>query len=46
LRRLLRDIPAAIDVVVVGEELARRRARVPGTMVDRALCEGRVIAES
>jgi hypothetical protein len=34
------------DVVVVSEELARRRARVPGTMVDRALSEGRVIAES
>ena len=46
LRRLLHDIPAAIDVVVVSEELARRRARVPGTMVDRALTEGRVIAES
>jgi hypothetical protein len=26
LRRVLRDIPAAIDVVVVSEELARRRA--------------------
>jgi predicted nucleotidyltransferase len=46
LRRVLRDIPAAIDVIVVSEELARRRAGVPGTMVERALCEGRVIAES
>jgi predicted nucleotidyltransferase len=46
LRRVLRDIPAAIDVIVVSEELVRRRARVPGTLVDRALCEGRVIAES
>lgn len=46
LRRVLCDIPAAIDVVVVSEDLARRRARVPGTMVDRALSEGRVIAES
>jgi predicted nucleotidyltransferase len=46
LRRVLRDIPAAIDVVVVSDELARRRAQVPGTMVDRALREGRVIAES
>jgi predicted nucleotidyltransferase len=45
LRRVLRDIPAAIDVVVVSEELARRRARVPGTMVARALSEGCVIAE-
>lgn len=46
LRRVLREIPAAIDVVVVSEELAERRARVPGTMVDRALREGRVVAES
>lgn len=46
LRRALREIPAAIDVVVVSEELAERRARVPGTMVDRALREGRVIAQS
>jgi predicted nucleotidyltransferase len=46
LRRVLHDIPAAIDVVVVSEELARRRARVPETMVDRALSEGRVIAQS
>jgi predicted nucleotidyltransferase len=46
LRPVLRDIPAAIDVIVVSEDLARRRARVPGTMVDRALREGRVIAES
>jgi uncharacterized protein len=46
LRRVLRDIPAAIDVIVVSEELARSRARVPGTLVDRALREGRVISES
>ncbi len=46
LRRVLRGIPAAIDVVVVSEELADRRARVPGTMVNRALREGRVIAQS
>jgi len=46
LRRILREIPAAIDVIVVSEELARRRSLVPGTMVERALCEGRVIAES
>jgi uncharacterized protein len=46
LRRVLRDIPAAIDVIVVSEELAGRRALVPGTMVDRALREGRVIAQS
>lgn len=46
LRRALREIPAAIDIVVLSEELAGRRAKVPGTMVDRALREGRVIAES
>ncbi len=46
LRRVLLGIPAAIDVVVVSEEVARRRSAVPGTMVERALCEGRVIAES
>jgi len=45
LRRALRDIPAAIDVIVVSEQLAKRRARVPGTLVDRALREGRVIAQ-
>jgi predicted nucleotidyltransferase len=46
LRRVLRGIPAAIDVVVVSEQVAARRAQVPGTMVDRAFREGRVIAES
>lgn len=46
LRRALRDFPATIDVVVVSRDLAERRSKVPGTMVDRALREGRVIAES
>lgn len=46
LREALRELPAAIDVVVVDQKLAERRARVPGTMVDRALREGRVIAQS
>ena len=46
LRRVLREIPAAIDIIVVSEDLAARRGRVPGTMVDRALREGRVIAQS
>lgn len=46
LRRVLRDLPAAIDVVVVSQELAERRSKVRGTMIDRALREGRVIAES
>jgi predicted nucleotidyltransferase len=46
LRRALGGIPSAIDVVVVSQALAERRARVPGTMVERALREGRVIAQS
>ena len=46
LRRALRGIPAAIDIVVVSQETADRRARVPGTMIDHALREGRVIAQS
>ena len=46
LRRALSGIAAAIDVVVLSEEIAQRRAKVPGTMVDRALREGRVISES
>jgi uncharacterized protein len=46
LRRALLAIPAAIDVVVMSEELAERRAKVRGSLVDRALREGRVIADS
>jgi len=33
-------------VIVMDEALAGRRAKVKGTMVDRALREGRVVAES
>jgi predicted nucleotidyltransferase len=46
LRRELNHIPAAFDVVVVSREVANRRAKVPGTMIDRALREGRLVAES
>jgi predicted nucleotidyltransferase len=46
LRRQLRDLLAPIDVVVVDRELARRRAAVRGTMVERALREGRVLADT
>jgi predicted nucleotidyltransferase len=46
LRRQLRDVLAPIDVVVVDRELARRRAAVRGTMVERALREGRVLADT
>jgi len=33
-----------IDVIVVSEDVARRRAVVRGTVVERALREGRVLA--
>jgi hypothetical protein len=46
LRRELRDVLAPIDVVVVDREIARRRAAVRGTMVERALREGRVLADT
>jgi predicted nucleotidyltransferase len=46
LRRALGDQGVPIDVVVVDEALAARRAGVPGTMIRHALREGRLIAES
>ena len=46
LRRELGDIGVPVDIVVLDEELAARRARVPGTMVHNALRDGRVIAQS
>ena len=46
LRRALRDLRVPVDVIVMDEALAGRRAKVKGTMVDRALREGRVVAES
>jgi uncharacterized protein len=46
LRRALGDFGAPVDVVVVDAALAERRSKVRGTMVDRALREGRVVAES
>jgi uncharacterized protein len=46
LRRALRGCGAPVDVIVMDEALVRRRAKVKGTMVDRALREGRVVAES
>ena len=44
LRRALGDIQVPVDIVVLDEELAARRAKVPGTMVYHALRDGRVIA--
>jgi predicted nucleotidyltransferase len=46
LRRKLTGLRAPIDVVVVGEDRARRRAVVRGTVVERALREGRVLADT
>jgi predicted nucleotidyltransferase len=46
LRRVLRGFGAPVDVIVMDEALVKRRAKVRGTMVDRALREGRVVAES
>lgn len=46
LRRALRGFGAPVDVIVMDEALVQRRAKVRGTMVDRALREGRVVAES
>lgn len=44
LRRTLNGLGAPVDVVVIDEDLARRRSAVRGTLVDRALREGRVLA--
>jgi predicted nucleotidyltransferase len=44
LHRTLRGLRIPADVVVVDEDLARRRSVVAGTMVERALREGRVLA--
>jgi uncharacterized protein len=46
LRSALGDFGAPVDVVVMDAALAERRSKVRGTMVDRALREGRVVAES
>ena len=46
LRRTLRDFPAPVDIVVLDEKHAERRAKVPGTMVHHALRDGRVLAHA
>jgi uncharacterized protein len=46
LRRALGDFNAPVDLIVMDAALAERRAKVKGTMVNRALREGRVLAES
>ncbi len=46
LRGALRGFGVPVDVIVMDEALAQRRSKVRGTMVDRALREGRLVAES
>ena len=46
LRRALRGLGVPIDVVVVGQAEADRRSAVPGTVIERALREGRVLADT
>lgn len=46
LRDAVGRIGYPVDVIVMDEELASRRAKVRGTMVHHALREGRVVARS
>jgi uncharacterized protein len=47
LRRALGDIGVPVDIIVLDEALAARRAQVPGTtMVLNAFRDGRIIAQS
>jgi predicted nucleotidyltransferase len=46
LRRVLRGLGVPIGIVVIDEERARRRAAVRGTMVQRALHEGRLLVDA
>jgi len=46
LRRELRGLGVPIDLIVMDEAKASRRATVPGTMVERALREGRLLAQT
>lgn len=46
LRRTLKGFPAPVDIVVVDEHRAERRAKVPGTMVHHALRDGQVLAHA
>jgi predicted nucleotidyltransferase len=46
LHRTLRGLGVPADVVVVDEDVARRRSVVAGTMVERALREGRVLVDT
>jgi uncharacterized protein len=46
LRRLLRGLGVPIDVLVVAQAEATRRSAVRGTVVERALREGRVLVDA
>jgi len=46
LRRELRGLEVALDVVVVSAEQAEARASIVGTMVNEAIRTGRVLVES
>lgn len=46
LRRALDGIHLPMDILVVDQKLAERRAKVPGTAIYHALRDGRVFAHS
>ncbi len=46
LRRVLRGLGVPIDVLVVAQAEAARRSAVRGTVVERALREGRVLVDA
>jgi predicted nucleotidyltransferase len=46
LRRAIDDIFLPVDIIVLDQRLAERRAKVPGTVVYHALRDGRVFAHS
>ncbi len=46
LRRTLTSLGVPVDVIVMDAAVVERRSKVRGTMVDRALWEGRIVAES
>ena len=46
LRESLPPLGVAVDVIVVSEAQAMRRAQVKGSLIANALAEGRLLAES
>jgi predicted nucleotidyltransferase len=45
LREAIREMRAPVDIILMEEAVAERRAKVPGTMVYHALRDGRIIAQ-